>query len=105
MKIKWLFILAAVLIAIMLLSLFFAQVNTKILPTSEEENKVALRPPVLSEPQAASPLLSSPVQVSRAITIIKAPTQNTENKVESLAAGQAGIPETAESYVPSETSK
>ncbi|MFA5275743.1 MAG: hypothetical protein WC417_02490 [Candidatus Omnitrophota bacterium] len=82
MKMKWLFILAAVLIAVMLLSLFFVQVSTKILPSPEEENKLPGQPPVLSEPQAATPPLFSPAPISRAVHIISKPEQNVGKKVE-----------------------
>lgn len=83
MKIKWLIILAAALIAIILLILFLIQVNTKILTPSVKENNIVEQPVILpKEPLVAVPVVSSAQPVNRAITIIKAPVQNEEAKTE-----------------------
>ena len=83
MKIKWLIILAVALIAIILLSLFLAQINTKILTPSVKENNIVEQPVILpKEPLVAVPVVSSAQPVNRAITIIKAPVQNEEAKTE-----------------------
>ena len=83
MKIKWLIILTVVLIAIIILSLFLAQVNTKIpTPAAKEENAVE-QPVILPETSSAALLAPSIAQpVNRAITIIKAPVRNEEATTE-----------------------
>ena len=83
MKIKWLIILAVALIAIILLSLFLAQINTKILTPGVKENNIVEQPVILpQEIPVVVPEPSSAQPVNRAITIIKAPVQNEEVKTE-----------------------
>ena len=112
MKIKWLIILTVVLIAIIILSLFLAQVNTKIpTPAAKEENAVE-QPVILPETSSAVLLPPSIAQpVNRAITIIKAPVRNeeaaTENSQElvqpTAQQGSSSQPSVSGAAAPAET--
>ena len=81
MKMKWLFILIAVLITIILLSLFFTRINNGILIPSEKENNPAGEPQNISQSaQAQTPLPNQ--RIGSAITIIKTPLEAEESKQE-----------------------
>ena len=88
MNSRWLFILAALLIVIISLSLLFSRISHKMLPLLEEENTVSQQRPILSEPQDAPTAIlpSAPlVQVSRAVTMASKPAPAKEEKAQSVS--------------------
>jgi len=75
MKIKWAFALFAVFILVMILSLLFNQLNTKMLPSLEEEKAETGKPVLSSQQENFVPVLpaTGAAKAARAVTIIKKP--------------------------------